>query len=173
MQVFSGKPIVSSRTVPGAIAAALLLLLSCSGCGPKANVAAMQPAAVPASSAEAPAVPQMVAAPAIQVKVERAVICESVVDRVPQGAADAFYDDVKKLCCFTSVAGALRPMTVEHVWSYKGEEIARVPLKVYSSRWRTHSSVRIRPGQTGEWKVLVTDSTGGTMAETVFEIRGR
>jgi len=58
---------------------------------------------------------------------------------------------------------------LDHVWFYRGEEMARIPLRVDTPRWRTWSTKRIRPDWTGTWRVDVQDVEGRVITSLEFE----
>ena len=91
----------------------------------------------------------------LPIRVERIAIGTEIVDREPQGVADAFPDTVGTLYCFTQVAGAFDTTTVTHLWYHNDNLRAEVTLRVIGSRWRTWSSKRIFPGWIGSWRVEV------------------
>lgn len=103
-------------------------------------------------------------------KVKDAAVCTSVEDRKPVGAAEEFENDVEQLYFFTRVVGAKDETTVTHVWSWKGEEMASVDLKVGSANWRTYSSKNIYPGWVGDWKVEAKDADGNVLETVEFKI---
>lgn len=106
----------------------------------------------------------------VQLKIEYGAVCKDVVERSPVGESTSFSSDVGKLYCFTTITGAAEPTEVVHVWYYGEQEMARVPLAVKSPRWRTYSSKLIRPGDTGPWKVVITDRDGNKLEAYHFLI---
>lgn len=107
---------------------------------------------------------------ALAMQVERAVVCENVVDREPVNPATQFAATVGKLYCLTHVRGAAAPTRITHVWYYGEVERARVDLAVGASSWRTYSSKMIRPVEIGSWKVEILDADGNTLDSVNFEI---
>lgn len=89
--------------------------------------------------------------------VTRALICQGVKDRVPDGEAKEFPPTVKRVFCFTVIEGAKEPAQVAHVWSYKGKKMREITLPVNSIRWRTWSYKNISPSQVGPWRVDIID----------------
>jgi len=103
-------------------------------------------------------------------QVERAVVCENVVDREPMNAGMQFAATVGKLYCFTHLIDAAAPTRVTHVWYYGDVERARVDLSVGASNWRTYSSKVIQTAEIGAWKVDILDADGNTLDSVNFEI---
>jgi hypothetical protein len=57
---------------------------------------------------------------------------------------------------------------ITYIWSLNGKEAARIRVPVGSDRWRSHSSKNINKNMRGEWKVVVTDQQGDTLASSEF-----
>jgi len=61
--------------------------------------------------------------------------------------------------------------TVFHRWEREGKVIASVPIKIRGQRWRFYSRKTITPKMTGDWRVVLADSTGKELAGTTFSVR--
>lgn len=113
-------------------------------------------------------------AEAVQIEPEFTVdemICGiSVMERELEGAAETFPAGTEKVYCWTLITGCEEPTTVEHVWYYGAEEMARVTLDVKYPRVRTWSSKNILPEWTGDWKVELVDADGNILATRAFSI---
>jgi hypothetical protein len=107
---------------------------------------------------------------AAQLEVSVAAICRDVVDREPDGYGTSFPVSVGKLYCFTKITGAQSPTQITHVWSFDGNERARVDLAVNAASWRTYSSKIIQPHELGAWSVDVLDSGGNVLKRLEFEV---
>ncbi len=107
---------------------------------------------------------------AAQLEVSVAAICKDVIDREPDGYGTSFPVSVGKLYCFTKITGALSPTQITHVWSFDGNERARVDLAVNAASWRTYSSKIIQPHELGAWSVDVLDSGGNVLKRLEFEV---
>ncbi len=107
---------------------------------------------------------------AAQLEVSVAAICKDVVDLEPDGYGTSFPVSVGKLYCFTKITGAQSPTQITHVWSFDGNERARVDLAVDSASWRTYSSKIIQPHELGAWSVDVLDSGGNVLKRLEFEV---
>lgn len=103
-------------------------------------------------------------------QVERAVICEQVVDREPVDVSSSFSATVGKLYFFTRIVGAEGNTQVTHVWYYGDTERARVTLSVRASNWRTYSSKRLQAHEIGAWRAEILDAEGNTLATARFEV---
>jgi hypothetical protein len=100
------------------------------------------------------------------IQVEQAVVGTGVTDRAPQGVASQFAADVGRLWCFTHIAGASAGTQITHVWFYRDQEMARVPLTIGGPNWRTWTRKNVQPEWTGQWRVEI-QAQGGTVLETV------
>lgn len=60
--------------------------------------------------------------------------------------------------------------TVVHRWEHDGRVLAAVPFKIGGERWRVYSSKRIRPNQTGSWRVSAVDKNGTVLATAAFVV---
>ena len=104
------------------------------------------------------------------VGVQEAVFCTGIANRIPQGVGTSFDKSVKKVFFFTRVTNAKKPTAVTHVWYWKENKMAEVPLEVRSESWRTWSSKKIDPAWTGSWAVKVLDENGEVVTTKNFEI---
>jgi len=90
------------------------------------------------------------------IEVNQIHICKDVIDLAPIEVDSSFDAYVGKLFCFTKIVNVTAPPTqIYHVWFYENAEIARVPLDIGSTQWRTYSSKKISPSMVGNWQVLV------------------
>jgi len=88
----------------------------------------------------------------------------AVMDRELQGMAESFPATVGTVYCFTKIGQTQAGATVEHVWYFGDQEVARKELSVGGSPWRTWSSKTIPPEATGAWRVDVV--AGGTVIKS-------
>lgn len=94
----------------------------------------------------------------------------AIEDRQPVNVDTVFTADVEKVFCFTKVEGVADSTQITHVWHYKGEEQARIDLKVTSDPWRTWSSKTILDSWTGPWRVMVLDPEENVLDSKTFVI---
>jgi general secretion pathway protein A len=104
------------------------------------------------------------------ITVEEGVICRDVLRRSPVDAGTRFGTSVDRLCCFTRVVGAQRPLEVSHVWYFGDTKVATINLSVKSFSWRTYSSKIIQPQHRGAWHVDVLGPDGEVLKTLPFEI---
>mgnify|MGYP002761106196 CR=1 FL=1 len=95
----------------------------------------------------------------------------SVENRTPVAVDTTFAPSVGTVYCFTQIRGAADTTQISHVWYYKDQEKARIPLDVSSDDWRTWSSKKILNSWTGRWRVMIEDAEGRVLASTTFTIR--
>lgn len=103
----------------------------------------------------------------------RAYICKGIEQSEPTEAGKSFIqspDGVLRLCCFSEIGGAARPDTVYHVWYWGDREMARVPLRVEGTRWRTWSTKRIIDEWRGDWHVDIVDRDGFVLTRLTFSV---
>lgn len=110
---------------------------------------------IPAMSAtgeEKAAAPDTAAA---VLQVAESSIATSIVDRVPQGVATTFDNEVGKLTCYSKIinGGSDGSDHVRHVWYYGDDVMADIKLKLGASSWRTHSNKTIMKQWKGDWHV--------------------
>ena len=98
--------------------------------------------------------------------VAEATLTTGVLDRQPVDNLTTVDADVRRIYLWTRVVGAEGEVQLEHVWYRGDDEMARVPLRISGSNWRTWSSKNIEPSWTGEWRVEVV-GPDGTVLETV------
>lgn len=89
----------------------------------------------------------------------------SVMDRQLQGAAESFPATVGTVYCFTRIGQTQAGTTIEHVWYFGDEEVARKELSIGGSPWRTWSSKTIPAEAIGDWRVDIV--AGGTVIKSL------
>ena len=105
-------------------------------------------------------------------QVTNAVVTTTIANRMPevQTANNTFASTVERLFYFTKVEQAMEPTSILHEWYWKGELLATIKLDVDSDAWRTWSSKRIMPHQTGKWTVVSQRPDGSTAQSTSFSL---
>ena len=78
---------------------------------------------------------------------------------------------VKALYCFTRVVGpADSNGSIKHVWYHNNVQVTEQKLPVKGERWRTYSKKPVAPGDAGDWRVEVLDSTGRLLKTVKFRM---
>lgn len=105
-------------------------------------------------------------------EVTNAVVTTRIANRMPevQTEDNRFASTVDTLFYFTKVEQAMEPTSILHEWYWQGELLATVQLDVDSDAWRTWSSKRIMPHQTGKWTVISKRPDGSTAQTTSFSL---
>jgi len=105
-------------------------------------------------------------------QVTNAVVTTRIANRMPevQTSDNRFASTVEQLFYFTKVEQAKAPTSIFHEWYWQGELLAAVELDVTSDAWRTWSSKRIMPHQTGRWTVISKRPDGSTAQTTSFTL---
>lgn len=73
-----------------------------------------------------------------------------------------------KIFFFTELKDAAG-QTIIHRWQYSGKTVAQVMLTPKADHWRTWSSKRLMPDQTGTWTVQVVDAKGNVLVSKSFD----
>jgi hypothetical protein len=127
----------------------------------------------PAEQTEGEEKMQPAAAAAVgAVKIARSALCLRIEEREPVDIDTIFPSDVGQVFAYTKIEGVEQPTRITHVWYHGGKEMARVPLQVNSSGWRTWSSKKSLPTWTGSWKVEVLDENGTRVKTMEFQVGG-
>ena len=105
------------------------------------------------------------------IQLEEAIICRSIENRAPIASASVFSDTVGQLFCFTKVVGATTDTAIIHHWYLNGKLKASISLPVRSASWRTWSSKKITPGETGDWMVEVVTEDGNALESILFLVQ--
>ena len=109
-------------------------------------------------------------AQAEDLQVADGVITTAIENQMPVDQIESYRADFGKLYCFTRIVGAQEDIVITHVWYYQDNELARVPLSIRSSNWRTYSSKRVLPQWAGEWKVVILDENENEIATIPFTL---
>lgn len=103
-------------------------------------------------------------------EVSKSAICSGMVNRKPVNGGVRFTTGVEKLYCFSRISNIESATQVQHVWYFNNIERARVELPVNPPSWRTYSSKRIMPEETGRWRVDILDNEGNVLKTLGFDI---
>ncbi len=102
--------------------------------------------------------------------VERLVVGTDIEQREPVGITDVFPSGTETVFCFLEARNISRPVTVQLVWYFGEEEVARVPLSLSAgSRWRTFASKKIGDRQ-GNWNVHLQDDADQVLGSVQFVV---
>lgn len=83
---------------------------------------------------------------------------------------EALNDDFIKLYFYTDLNGR-KGDVLTYTWIRNDKTQAKVRIGVWSDRWRSHASKNINKNMRGDWKVIVTDQKGNTLATSQFTLK--
>lgn len=124
------------------------------------EVEELRPQTAPAPAAAAPK----------PLKLIQALVCEEVLDGIPKVPAIVFAITVGKVSCYTFFDPVPANTHVTHNWYYRDEPSARIQLKLRPPRWATFSTIQLREGDKGPWRVEITDADGVVLKVLRFSI---
>lgn len=113
---------------------------------------------------------QEVATPPAELKLARAVMCESIQKLAPANQAVLFSIDVGRISCFTEFEQVTKQTFIRHKWYRKGNLISVKQLTVHPPRWSSFSSMQLRNADKGPWRVDVTDENDNLIVTLRFSI---
>lgn len=100
----------------------------------------------------------------------QALVCEEVIDGIPQVPAIAFSISVGKVSCYTFFDPVPAKTSVTHNWYHRDEPSARIRLQLRPPRWATFSTIQLRETDKGPWRVEITDAAGRVLKVLRFSI---
>jgi hypothetical protein len=100
----------------------------------------------------------------------QALVCENVVDGIPQEPAIVFSISRGRVSFYTFFDPVPQKTFVTHHWYYRDEPSARIRLQLRPPRWATFSTIQLRETDKGPWRVEVTDAAGVALKELRFSI---
>ena len=103
-------------------------------------------------------------------KLIQALVCEDVIEGIPQHPAIVISISRGKVSCYTFFDPVPAKTFVTHHWYYRDEPSARIRLQLRSPRWATFITIQLRETDKGPWRVEITDATGEVLKELRFSI---
>jgi hypothetical protein len=100
----------------------------------------------------------------------RAVMCESIERYEPRYVSVAFSAQAGKISCFTLFDGVTETTFVEHRWFRRDELVTSKRLTIKTPRWATFSSIQMREGDKGPWRVEIWDSENQLIKTLRFSV---
>ena len=113
---------------------------------------------------------QQEAAPAKQLHLDRAVMCESIHELDPVNPAIAFSNALGKISCYTYFDSVPDKMFVYHHWYFRDKSSAKIKLFLQPPAWRTFSTIQLRDADKGPWRVEVLGPDGTVLDVLRFSI---
>lgn len=154
------------KTLVTMLATALLIATSVV----QAQPAPATSTAMPAATAAAPNVgtgPQPAATHKPPV-VMHAQFTTAVNNRAPADDVSTLDNSHDQVFFFTELKDA-EDQTIIHRWEFNGKTVAEVSLQPKAAHWRTWSSKKLLPEQTGTWTVEVVDDSGKVLMSKTFD----
>ena len=90
----------------------------------------------------------------------QALMCEDLLELIPQNPTTVFSIERRKAICFTSFDSVPEKTIIYHQWFHRDQNSAKIKLTLKPPRWSTYSSIQFRVEDIGPWRVEITDSQG-------------
>ncbi len=100
----------------------------------------------------------------------RAVMCETIENFEPLGAAAAFSVEAGRVSCYTAFRGIPDITHVVHKWYRRDELVTTKRLTLKTPAWATYSSIQLREADKGPWRVEVLHSEGQILRTLRFSV---
>ncbi|MDR3553460.1 MAG: DUF2914 domain-containing protein [Syntrophobacteraceae bacterium] len=110
------------------------------------------------------------AAPAGQLLLKKAVMCQRVENLTPISPGAVFSVSSGQVCCYTSFDPVPRHTVVYHRWYHRDELSTQTRLRLYPKKWSTYSVIQLRETDKGPWRVEVVDQNGHVFDVLRFSI---
>ena len=100
----------------------------------------------------------------------QAVMCEDILDQLPQNSTTVFSIERRKAICFTEFDPVPQKTVIYHHWFHRDRSSAKIKLSLKPPRWSTYSTIQFREEDIGPWKVEITDAEGRILQVLRFSI---
>lgn len=107
---------------------------------------------------------------ASHLNVEKAFICEEIINREPAKKAVVFRNGIERIYCYTTMDKVRENTVIYHNWYKRDRLSSRIKLNAKSPRWATFSSIQLRDYDNGPWRVDITDVDGNILKVVRFSI---
>jgi hypothetical protein len=108
--------------------------------------------------------------PGGSIRLVQALMCEDIIENVPQNPTTVFSIERRKAVCFTSFDPVPDTTVIYHNWFHKDRSSAKIKLTLKPPRWATFSSIQFREEDIGPWRVEITDAEGNLLHILRFSI---
>jgi hypothetical protein len=103
-------------------------------------------------------------------KLVRAVMCESIQEYEPLYPAVVFSIELGRVSCFTEFDKIPEKTYIHHKW-YRHDDLITVKrLTINPPSWSSFTSVQLRDADKGPWRVEITDEKDNLMRTLRFSI---
>lgn len=108
--------------------------------------------------------------PAETLTLVEAVMCESVREFVPVNQGVVFSSGIGRVHCYSSFDPVPNRTAIYHNWFHRDQLSSKQRLVLNPPRWSTFSTMQLREGDRGPWRVEVTDGNGHLLKVLRFSI---
>lgn len=105
-----------------------------------------------------------------QVKLVRAVMCETIENYEPVNPSVVFSITTGQLSCFTVFEDIDKATYVTHRWYRRDDLVTTKMLKLKPPRWSTYSRIQLREADKGPWRVEIRDDADRLMETLRFSV---
>ena len=105
-----------------------------------------------------------------QIVLVEAVLCEDIIETVPQNRTTVFSIERRTAVCYTAFDPVPQKAVIYHHWFHRDTPSARIKLTLKPPRWSTYSSIQLRAEDIGPWRVEITDSQGNIFHVLRFSV---
>lgn len=98
------------------------------------------------------------------------IMCEKIVNELPQNPSVVFPVSVKNAYCYTVFGNVPEKTDIWHRWYRRDKLVTKIKLVVEPPRWATYSGIHIRESDKGPWRVEVIDQEGNVLTVKRFSI---
>ncbi len=100
----------------------------------------------------------------------RAVMCEAIEAYEPQYTAVAFPIAVGRISSFTAFEGIPKPTHAYHKWYRRDALVTTKRLSLKPPSWSTYSSIQLREGDIGPWRVEIYNANNQLLKILRFSV---
>jgi hypothetical protein len=100
----------------------------------------------------------------------RADMCEAIANYLPVSPAVVFTISQNEIFCYTAFDPVPEQTHIFHRWYRRNTQIFSTRLAVYPPKWASYSSMQLRDGDKGPWRVEVVDADDVVMKILRFSI---
>lgn len=129
-----------------------------------------KPVPPPAPASASDSAPAPAPAKAAVLTLETAVMCEKIQNFDPVHPAVVFSISTERIICFNLFDPVPKQTYVFHKWYRRDNLSKRTRLTLKQPRWATFSSILLREGDKGPWRVEITNEKGKILRVLRFSI---
>jgi hypothetical protein len=108
----------------------------------------------------------------LNLKALKAVVGSDIKERMPVGVSNSFSWSTDRVYVWSLIQCKHPPLSIRHIYYFKGEKVSDVHLSVKSSRWRTWSYKSLsNRSYIGPWRVDIASAKGKVFRSLYFEVK--